>query len=59
MLERGGVVDFDFEARAIDIQFLAAACHAEAEARAAGDFGGLCTSIAGQIEGPDSQRLFP
>src|ERR1700733_4700036 len=56
-LERGGVVNFNFKASAVNVEFLTIARHSEAEACPARHFGLLRQPITGQIKLPELAAL--
>src|SRR5260370_37502985 len=55
--KRGGVVNLNFKAGAINIELLSVARHSEAEPAPAGDLGFLRQTIGGQIKPPELAPL--
>ena len=53
VLQRGGVIDFNLEARPVNIELLSVRRYSEGETRTAGHLGLLSNPVARQIERPE------
>src|SRR5271154_3564351 len=59
VLKRRGVVNFDIESSAEDIQLLSIARHAEAKTRPAGNLQGLGDAVRRKVERPELAAFVP
>src|SRR5579862_595118 len=59
ILERGSIVNFDFESGSVDIQFLSVSGHSEVETGAALDLCRLREMIRWEVERPKLAALVP